>query len=111
MSVEGMRHAMRKLTNTLSPKARKQLLDQTGAKNLIPHALRHTCAVARMRQWTQQGLSPEEVMKRMRSFFGWSRTSLMPMLYAKAALDEQLNETWNEQLDDRVNFLRNMPND
>lgn len=111
MSIEGMRHAMRQLTESLSPEARKQLFDQTGARNLVPHALRHTCAVVRMKQWTRQGLSPAEAMMRMRSFFGWSRESLMPMLYAKAALDEQLNDSWNEQLDDRVNFLKDLPND
>ena len=62
-----------------------------------------------MQQWTAAGESPEKAMEHMRSFFGWSKESLMPMLYAKAALDERRNDTWNEELDDRVNMLRNMP--
>jgi len=109
MSVEGVRHAFRKLTEALTPGAREQLFNQTGATNLHPHALRHTCAVVRMQQLTAAGQSPEQAMQHMRSFFGWSRTSLMPMFYAKAALDERLNDTWNEDLDDRVNMLRNIP--
>jgi integrase len=109
LSMEGIRQALRKLTAALSPGAREQLLHQTGAVNIHPHALRHTCAVVRMKQWTAAGQSPEQAMQHMRSFFGWSKNSLMPLLYAKAAMDERLNETWNEEFDDRVNVLRNIP--
>lgn len=109
MSVEAVRHAFRKLTEALTPGARARLLNLTGAANLYPHALRHTCAVVRMQQWTAAGVSPEKAMQHMRSFFGWSKESLMPMLYAKAALDERRNETWNDELDDRVSILRNVP--
>jgi integrase len=109
MSMEGVRHAFRRLTGALTPGAREQLFNQTGAARLHPHALRHTCAVVRMRQWTAAGQSPEQAMQHMRSFFGWSKESLMPMLYAKAALDERRNETWNEQMDDRVSMLRDLP--
>lgn len=109
LSVEGMRYALRKLTSALSPDAKKLLFDRTGAKNVTAQPLRHTCAVIRLKQWSEQGIPLEQVMERMRSFFGWSKDSLMPLLYAKAALDEQLSESWNDQMDMRVNILRNMP--
>lgn len=109
MSVEGIRRTLLRLSNALSNDARNQLFVQTGASQLTAHAFRHTSAVVRMKQWTAAGQSPEQTMAHMRSFFGWSRTSLMPMLYAKAAMDERLNETWLEQLDDRVDVLRNLP--
>ena len=85
------------------------MLDLTGAKNLTAHALRHTCAVVRMKQLIENGQSTEQAMSQLRSFFGWSKTSIMPLHYAKAALDERLNETWNKKLDDRLELLRNLP--
>lgn len=109
MSSEGLRHAMHVLSAALTPNTREQLFNQTGTRNLTPHALRHTCAVLRMKQWTEAGNSPAKTMMLMRSFFGWSKESMMPLLYAKAALDENLNESWNAQLDDRLNVLRNIP--
>lgn len=62
-----------------------------------------------MKQMLGQGQSPEQAMSHLRSFFGWAKTSLMPMHYAKAALDERLNETWNDALDERLEFLRGLP--
>jgi integrase len=52
MSMEGVRYAFRRVTEALTPGAREQLRNLTGAKTLNPHALRHTCAVVRMKQWT-----------------------------------------------------------
>lgn len=109
LSKEGVAKAMQKLTLALTPAARAQLLDLTGAKNVTAQALRHTCAVVRLKQWYAQGKTPEQAMAKMRSFFGWSKSSLMPLHYAKAALDERLSESWNETLDIRLNFLRELP--
>jgi integrase len=109
LSLEGVTKAMQKLTTALTPLARAELLDLTGAENLTAHSLRHTCAVVRMKQLITSGQTPEQAMSQLRSFFGWSKTSVMPMHYAKAALDERLNESWNDKLDDRLELLRSLP--
>lgn len=109
MSVEGVSKAFQKLTAALSAGARAELLRLTGAIWLTPHALRHTCAVLRMKQLLSLGQSPEQAMSQLRSYFGWSKTSSMPMHYARAALDERLNETWNDKLDDRLEIIRSLP--
>jgi integrase len=109
MSIEGVSKAFQKLTTALSPGARAELARLTGADWLTPHALRHTCAVLRMKQLLGMGLSADQAMAQLRSFFGWSKKSNMPMLYAKAALDERMNESWNEKLDSRLEVLRNLP--
>lgn len=109
MSIEGVSKAFQRLTAALSESARAELLRLTGAPCLSPHALRHTCAVLRMKQLLGLGNSPEQAMSHLRSFFGWSKTSVMPLHYAKAALDERLNDTWNDNLDKRLEVLRNLP--
>jgi integrase len=109
LSIEGVNKAFHRLTDGLSVDARRSLLKSTGADSLTPHALRHTCAVLRMKQMLRMGHSPEQAMSNLRSFFGWSKTSVMPLHYAKAALDERLNETWNDRLDERLEFLRGLP--
>lgn len=109
LSAEGVRLMMKRISNALSPQSRVKLKDLTGSDCVTSHSFRHTCAVVRLKQWLAKGLSPEQAMANMRSFFGWSRESTMPLLYGKAALDERLNESWNEALDDRLNMLRNLP--
>lgn len=109
LSIEGVNKAFRRLSEALSADARRSLQRSTGTDSLTPHALRHTCAVLRMKQMLRLGQSPEQAMSNLRSFFGWSKTSVMPLHYAKAALDERLNETWNDRLDDRLEFLRGLP--
>ena len=109
LSLEGVNKALAVLSTALSSSALKELFDLTGARVIRPHALRHTCAVVRMKQLLAAGNTPEQAMMHLRSFFGWSKTSMMPLHYAKAALDERLNETWNDNLDSRVTILRNLP--
>ena len=109
LSKEGVAKIMQKLTTALSQEARTQLLDLTGAKNVTAQALRHTAAVVRMKQWLAAGKTLEQAMAKMRIVFGWSKNSTMPLHYAKAALDERLNDSWNEQLDDRLSMLRILP--
>ena len=109
LSLEGVNLALRRLTTALPPDIREQLLERTGARWLTPHALRHTCAVVRTNQLLKSGKTPEQTMMHLRSFFGWSKKSLMPLLYAKAALDENLNDSWNDDFDARVSVLRSLP--
>lgn len=109
LSIEGVNKAFQKLSQALSPSARQTLYQLTGASSLTPHSLRHTCAVLRMKQMLTMGQTPEQAMSQLRSFFGWSKTSIMPLHYAKAALDERLNETWNDKLDERLELLKGLP--
>jgi integrase len=109
LSLEGVNLALRRLTEVLPPTIREQLLERTGARWLTPHPLRHTCAVVRTAQLLKSGKTPEQTMMHLRSFFGWSKKSLMPLLYAKAALDESLNDSWNDGFDARVSVLRSLP--
>lgn len=109
LSAEGVRLIMTRISGALTSQSRVKLKDLTGNDAVTPHSFRHTCAVVRTKQWLANGLSTEQAMANLRSFFGWSKESMMPLLYGKAALDEQLNESWNEALDDRLNMLRNLP--
>ncbi len=109
LSLAGVNKAFDPLTEALSSGARAELLDITGSDRLRPHSLRHTCAVVRLRQMQAAGVPMDKAMMNLRSFFGWSKDSVMPLHYAKAALDEQLNESWNDKLDDRLALLRSLP--
>jgi len=109
LSLEGVSKIFQKITESLSEESRNVLLQQTGAQYLTAHALRHTCAVLRMKQLIATGQSSEQAMAQLRSFFGWARSSVMPLHYAKAAFDERLNESWNDQLDSRLELLRALP--
>lgn len=109
MSLSGATKALERLSEALSPEARALLLDATDARYIRAHALRHTCAVVRMKQLLAVGNTADQAMMHLRSFFGWARTSVMPLHYAKMAMDERLNETWNDTLDERVEILRSLP--
>ncbi len=109
LTLSGATKALERLTEALSPEARAQLLDVTDAKYIRAHALRHTCAVVRMKQLLAAGNTADQAMMHLRSFFGWAKTSVMPLHYAKMAMDERLNETWNDKLDERVEILRSLP--
>ncbi len=109
LSLIGVNKAFVRLSEALTPAARAALVDVTGSDKLRPHSLRHTCAVVRFRQLLAEGTPTDKAMMNLRSFFGWSKTSTMPLHYAKAALDEQLNESWNDRLDDRLSLLRSLP--
>jgi integrase len=109
MSLSGASKALERLTSALSPQAKAELNELTGAQYIRAHALRHTSAVVRMKQLLATGNTEEHAMMHLRSFFGWAKTSVMPLHYAKMALDERLNEAWNDKLDDRAVILRSLP--
>jgi hypothetical protein len=52
----------------------------------------------------------DEALQKLRAFFGWSRTSLMPTLYARALFQDRLATIWTEAFDDRVELIRNAGN-
>lgn len=109
LSIAGVTKLMQKLSTALSTDARLELKGRTGTETVTAHALRHTCAVIRMKQLLARDSTTDRAMMHLRSFFGWSKTSMMPLHYAKAALDERLNEVWEDEFDVRLNMLRSLP--
>ncbi len=92
-------------TTALSGEARKSLQKQ-GLQGVTCHDLRHTAAVVRMRRYQDAGLDLDRAQEKLRVFFGWSRTSNMPRLYAKAYFETSLAEVWDEKFDTFVEALR-----
>lgn len=109
LSAESVTKAFEKLTARLSAKARQRFKERTGGKRHIsPHDLRHTSATARYAMFMAQEPNRELTLQRMRAFFGWSVTSNMPELYARAAIQDDLLRSWNDLFDQRVANLRTL---
>lgn len=109
LSTEALTKAFAQVTSQLSITVIKELMDRTGKESITPHDLRHTCAVMRLHQLLQQGDSLDEALQKLRTFFGWSRTSTMPSRYARALFEDRLATVWNDAFDDRVALLRALP--
>jgi integrase len=109
LSTEGMTKLFQKITASLPKQLRKILIDHTGDDSLSPHDLRHTCAVVRLNQLLSSGVEMTDALERMRTFFGWSRDSDMPLRYARAVFEDRLSSVWNNKFDDRVEVLRSIP--
>ena len=84
----------------------KQSLKKQGLPNVSPHDLRHTSAVVRMRRYQDAGMSVDKAQEKLRVYFGWSKNSSMPRLYAKAYFETTLAEVWDEKFDTFVDALR-----
>lgn len=109
LSHESLTAYFTKLSSSLPASVLKVLNDRTGKSSIDPHDLRHTCAVVRLSQLLTQGVSMDEALQKMRTFFGWSRSSDMPRKYARAVFEDRLAGVWSNILDDRVEILRAMP--
>lgn len=109
LSTEALTKAFSLISNSLPANAVKELEQRTGKTTLTPHDLRHTCAVARLHQLLQHGDSMDEALQKMRTFFGWSRQSMMPSRYARAVFEDRLAGVWNNAFDDRITLLRAIP--
>jgi integrase len=109
LSAESVNQMMRDLTEALQPIAVQRFRERTGGKRSVsPHDLRHTCATARYSMFMAVEPNRELTLQRMRAFFGWSLTSEMPELYARAAIQDDLLRSWKRLFDDRVRLLRNL---
>lgn len=107
LSAESVNKMLEELTESLDKKAIERFQQRTGGKRHVsPHDLRHTCATARYRSFIQFQPDRELALQRMRAFFGWSVTSTMPDLYARAAIQDDLVQTWNAHFEERVRMLR-----
>lgn len=109
LSTESLTKIFAKISANLPPRTIKELVDRNGRSTVTPHDLRHTCAVVRLNQLLRQGDSMEEALQKLRSFFGWSRESQMPIRYAGAVFEDRLSTVWNDSLDERLAVLRAIP--
>ena len=51
----------------------------------------------------------DEALQKLRTFFGWSRTSNMPLKYARAVFEDRLAGVWSNAFDDPMAILNAMP--
>jgi hypothetical protein len=68
-----------------------------------------SCAVMRLHQLLAKSDPMDEALQKLRTFFGWSKTSIMPSRYARAVFEDRLSSVWNSAFDDRVALLRALP--
>lgn len=106
LSTESMTKMFAKVCASLPKTVRQELMDRNGKTVVTPHDLRHTCAVIRLNQLLTQGDPMDEALQKLRSFFGWSRDSQMPVHYARAVFEDRLSSVWNSAFDERVEVLR-----
>ncbi len=109
LSAESITKLFQKITASLPTSILKDLKDRTGKTSISAHDLRHTCAVVRLNQLLNQGDSMDMALQKMRTFFGWARSSDMPRKYARAVFEDRLASVWNNVFDDRVAILRAIP--
>ncbi|MGX8882985.1 tyrosine-type recombinase/integrase [Methylovorus sp. SPW-M1] len=109
LSTESITLLFKKISQFLPVNALRDLELRTGKTSITAHDLRHTCAVIRLNQLLQLGDSMDVALQKMRSFFGWSRSSDMPRKYAKAVFEDRLASVWNNVFDDRIALLRAIP--
>jgi integrase len=109
LATETLTKAFAQVSRCLPSDVLKELRDRTSKDSVTPHDLRHTCAVVRLHQLLEQGDSMDEALQKMRTFFGWSRKSVMPSRYARAVFEDRLANVWNDAFDDQVALLRALP--
>lgn len=108
-SMESLNEAFQRIYSVLPNTLKKELIDKNNKNSISPHDLRHTCAVIRLNQFLSIGDSMDMALAKMRSFFGWSRNSSMPMRYAGVVFDHRLLNVWNSSFDDHTNILKSIP--
>jgi integrase len=109
LSTESLTKLFAKASGALPAEIREELSARTGRSTVTPHDLRHTCAVVRLNQLLAQGDHMDEATQKLRTFFGWSRESTMPMRYASAVFEDRLSKVWSEQFDSQIEMLRALP--
>jgi integrase len=109
LSMEGLSVLFKRISNAMSKEVMNELKDRTGKVTITPHDLRHTSAVVRLNQLITNGDEMDMALQKLRSFFGWSRTSDMPRKYAKAVFEDRLADIWTNVMDDRIAILRAIP--
>lgn len=93
LSAEGLNWLFRAWSACMSKEAKQALADVTGGRDSVhPHDLRHTSANSRYVFLREKHSSLSLVYQKMRRFYGWSKDSRMPELYAEAAIEEEIHE-------------------
>ena len=108
LSTRGARQVFETVSAALSSAARKMLVDAMHEPSVRPHDLRHSCAVVRLTHLRSAGIDEQEALQMLRAFFGWSPTSDMPRLYARAYYESRLVEIWRDGFDAHVEALRRL---
>ena len=108
LSYEALKVVFWNISKLLPSSLVKDLELRTGKSSITAHDLRYTCVVARLNHLYSMDYCSEDAFAILRTFFGWSRTSEMPLRYAKAALIERESTVWNRVFDERVDFLRSI---
>jgi integrase len=108
LSVRMLAYVFDDLSVGLSPAAVCDLRAHCSTGKITSHDLRHTCAVARLSVLRGKGMDTEEALQTLRSFFGWSKGSLMPQHYAEAYFEERLKTVFSDRFDARVELLREL---
>ncbi|ABB08581.1 Phage integrase [Burkholderia lata] len=109
LSTEALTKIFARISCRLPREVLAELKNRTGKDAITPHDLRHTCAVVRLHQLLEHGDAMDEALQKMRTFFGWSKTSAMASRYARAVFEDRLAGVWNDAFDDRVALLRALP--
>jgi integrase len=109
LSVKAVNKTFQKVTASLPASLRKVLYEHTGSTAITPHTMRHTCAVVRLNQILSEGVEMNDALQQLRTFFGWSRDSEMPLRYARAVFEDRLSTVWRSEFDERVSMLRSLP--
>ena len=106
LSVSSVNKLFNIITQHLSQKAIKALEQNIRDPKIVPHALRHTCAVIKLSQFLDAGMDMDKALQKMRAFFGWSLESDMPRLYSRAYFESRLETVWNDRFDMHIDILR-----
>ncbi len=106
LSTESLSKCFQKISRSLPEPALRALKDWTGSETVSPHDLRHTAAVVRLNQYLASGMEMAVATQHLRTYFGWSEDSTMPLHYAKAVFDDRLHGVWDERFDERAELLR-----
>jgi integrase len=106
LSTESLTKMFSKISSVLPSSLITTLSNRAGRSSVTPHDLRHTCATVRLHQLLRQGDSMDEATQKLRSFFGWSRESMMPLRYARAVFEDRLMDVWTERFDSQIDLIR-----
>lgn len=105
LSLRSISEVIETASRSLSAQA-TEALELQNLPTVSCHDLRHACAVMRLQRWRETGTDLETAQEHMRVFFGWSRESTMPRLYARAYFESSLAPVWDETYDQFVDVLR-----
>jgi len=106
LGVRGLGRIFDRVSTLLSDDAKQALQENLRRPRISAHDFRHTCAVIRLANFRAHGKDEDDSLAQLRAFFGWTYTSNMPRLYARAYWERQIETVWNDDFDAHVDALR-----